>query len=241
MRDQFEGEIPNVIEIPWCYSNAIRRDVINFTLRKLLDRYDYILRCDVDEFIVPDPHVYEDLADYIDRIELPYVTALGLDVAEMSYEPELNLYSSELLNQRSFVVKTASYSKTCLTATPINWSQGFHFSDVSPMFNHLYLFHMKFSDIKGRISWLRSMSDCSNKLTRDDQHFKRKIGELEHLNSLIQTFQVRSGPDAIHETSYQSRIEASSTPPTDDNTFFWHLEGTEGILSEITDGFRKAF
>jgi hypothetical protein len=146
-----------VWEINASYNNALRARVIADLIVVLLNNYDVVLRCDVDEFLIPDLARYKNLVDYIEKNECAYVTARGVDVIERADDPPLDADLPVLGVQRRYGLRSASLNKTCLTTVPIRWAAGFHAANVVPRFSDLYLFHLKFADLKGRIAWHKEM------------------------------------------------------------------------------------
>jgi hypothetical protein len=76
-------------EIPENYNDPVRCRVISSLVAALLGSYDYVVRCDIDEILAPDPRESPDLAAYIETLDRPYVTARGLEVMEGYDEPPL--------------------------------------------------------------------------------------------------------------------------------------------------------
>jgi hypothetical protein len=143
--------------LPSLYDDTQRPLHIAGRVAELLKTHDVVLRCDVDEFLVPDPRKHASLAAYVEGNALPYVTARGVDLVEVEEDPPLILDGRPLLEQRRWGVRTASLSKTALTTVPMTWSPGFHAANVRPVFDDLFLVHTKFADIKGRVAWFARM------------------------------------------------------------------------------------
>lgn len=130
------------------YNNDLRVKIIAGLVNVLLDQYDYVIRVDTDEFLVPDPRVFESLADFMKRLERPYVTAMGYDVIPARDDQALSLDQSILVKQRRLAYPYDALNKTCITNIPLVWAPGFHFCSAFPMFQKLYLFHMKRADVE---------------------------------------------------------------------------------------------
>jgi hypothetical protein len=146
-------ELGNLWEINATYDDTLRAGVISDLVGVLLRSHDVVLRCDVDEFLAPDPVRAPDLRAFIERNELPYVTAHGIDVVEMAEDAPLDKSKTLPDEQRCFGMRAAALSKTALTTVPMRWGEGFHGATVPPVFAGLYNLHMKFADIKSRIAW----------------------------------------------------------------------------------------
>jgi hypothetical protein len=130
------------------YNNDLRVKIIAGLVNVLLEQYDYVIRVDTDEFLVPDPRAFESLADYLRRLERPYVTAMGYDVIPARDDQHLVLDQPILVNQRSLAYPYDALNKTCITNVAMTWAPGFHFCSAFPMFQRLYLFHMKRADLE---------------------------------------------------------------------------------------------
>jgi hypothetical protein len=154
MRALFQDAgIGNVWQVNEPYSDDLRVYVIVDLIKTLLNSYDVVIRCDVDEFIVPDPSICANLAEFIEMNEAPYVTAHGIDVIEVEEDSPLDAELPVLCVQRRYARRAAAVGKTCLTTVPLGWSRGFHAASVIPHFAGLYNFHLKFADLKNRIQW----------------------------------------------------------------------------------------
>jgi len=145
-----------VIGLERAYDDKLRAEVISNLVGMLLRQYNVVLRCDIDEFIVPLAGKYRDLADFVDRNDLPYVTARGTDVIEMPGDLPLDL-DIPVLPQRSHGLRATALYKTCLTTVPLVWGGGFHGMNLPPVLDDLYLFHLKWADLRRLIAWHETM------------------------------------------------------------------------------------
>lgn len=161
-------ELPNIRELNTKYDDQFRAKEISDEVTKLLEKYDVVIRCDIDEFIVPGRSFHGNVKDYIENNDFEYLTAKGIDVLERLDDAALNPELS-ILAQRSVGVRSAALNKTCITTVPLRWAAGFHAADVMPVFSSIYLFHLKFSDIKSRIAWHKEML---NNLEPETQEYK---------------------------------------------------------------------
>lgn len=117
--------------------------------RKLLESFDVVLYTDIDEFLIPDPHTYKGLRDYIEQHwnELP--KARGYHLVHNG-EPEINLVKP-LLFQRSWWARDKLYSKRLITHAPVTWAPGFHITNglTAPEDgDNLILLHILYMDDK---------------------------------------------------------------------------------------------
>jgi hypothetical protein len=184
-RELFDDGVINIWELYTTYNDSLRAKVISELVATLLHTYDVVLRCDVDEFLVPDPTKFIDLSDYVEKNELPYVTARGVDLIELADDKPLENDKPILGFQRCYGQRAASLNKTCLTTIPLCWTPGFHATNVFPVFSDLYNFHLKWGDIKSRISWHEKMLEGLFPGSSEYEYFGIESAHLiEHQNYL---------------------------------------------------------
>jgi hypothetical protein len=53
-----------------------------------------------------------------------------------------------VMEQRSWIRFSSSMCKPVLAFTPIHWSPGFHSADAPVKFDNIYLFHLRYFDVK---------------------------------------------------------------------------------------------
>ncbi|CAF4625861.1 unnamed protein product, partial [Rotaria sp. Silwood2] len=101
--------------------------VQNHTRNLLESGYKYVLFCEIDEIVVPDPAKYPlGLIDYINRTKLMVVRVKAYDIRHnVSLEPKLKLNES-ILQQRRYWMRHANYDKPLLTNIALHWVPGFH-------------------------------------------------------------------------------------------------------------------
>lgn len=158
LKDSFAGiALGNLWAVNAAYDDTLRAGVIADLIAVLLRSHDVVIRCDVDEFLLPDPRQFADLADFIERNELPYVTAQGVDVIELAEDAPLDLEKPIFGVQRRYGLRSSALNKTCVMTIPLRWAEGFHGANVPPRFAGLYNLHLKFADIKKRIAWDQAM------------------------------------------------------------------------------------
>jgi hypothetical protein len=92
---------------------------------ELIERYDVVVVTDVDEIVAPHPELGT-LADYIDRLEEPYVNCLGYELIHLvdregPFDPARNV-----LDQRGHWFASDIYDKPALATEPMRWVPGFH-------------------------------------------------------------------------------------------------------------------
>jgi hypothetical protein len=100
-------------------------EVSEIQQRELLERYDVVLRADVDEIIAPDPDCGT-LGDYIDEFSDEFVNCTGYEVLHFKEaEPPLSL-DRPIFEQRRHWYRNPGYDKPLLARVPMGWGVGFH-------------------------------------------------------------------------------------------------------------------
>jgi hypothetical protein len=159
LKHQFKDfDLGGVFEVPHLYNDQKRSVMIAGFVRTLLCIYDYVIRVDADEFLIPDPRKYGSLAEYAERMTRPYVTSIGYDVIQSTDEPDLDFDRNILVGQRRSAFSLTALNKTCITSIPLEWTPGFHFCSVYPWQDELFLLHMKRADIASQIKWNQYMA-----------------------------------------------------------------------------------
>jgi Glycosyl transferase family 2 len=131
------------------------RDTVQARQHELLESYEYVLFCDVDEIIAPNPTKYDGLGDYIDRMTADYVNCRGVEVLhQKDTEPPIDL-DRPVLDQRGWWFRNYIYSKPLLSRVPLHWVPGFHHRDdgTSNQDLDLLLIHLHRMDYE--LCWAR--------------------------------------------------------------------------------------
>ncbi len=179
MKEAFSGlGIGNIWEVASVYNDQLRAQVMSDLVACLLNTYDTVLRCDVDEFLVPDTDLYLDLAAYVAQNEMPYVTGHGVDVIETLEDPPFDTDAPVLVSQRRYGLRSAALNKTSLTKTKLRWAPGFHSANVFPRFGGLYIFHLKYADVRRRVDWHDEMLKGLNSGTSEHAYFGEGAANL---------------------------------------------------------------
>ncbi|WP_336945522.1 glycosyltransferase family 2 protein [Asaia sp. HN010] len=146
--------------------DAQRTRAISAFCAGLLEWYETVLYCDVDEILVADPACFPSLPALCASRSAPYLTAIGFDlIHHAEQEPDLD-FNRPLSLQRKSLRFSAAMCKPCLIRTPATWSPGFHSvkeSLPSPD-PALMLFHLRYSDLKEglrRLARTRKQAWCS--------------------------------------------------------------------------------
>ena len=128
-----------------------RIGLMNDLARELLKKYDIVIGCDCDEFLIVDPKTNKSLAEYLSEIKIKNtVSGLGLDVGQnMNSEPALDA-NLPILTNREYALLSTRYTKPVVKTVPLDWGSGFH--SISGHNFHidknLYLLHFGAVDMK---------------------------------------------------------------------------------------------
>ena len=124
---------------------------INELAHELFKKYDIVIGCDSDEFLIVDPDTGMKLREYLSNAKYhTTVSGLGLDIGQnMKDEKELNIKKT-FLSQRGFALLSTRYTKPVVLFRPANWGSGFHHvkSHNFHIDNNLYLLHFGAVDMK---------------------------------------------------------------------------------------------
>lgn len=118
---------------------------------ELLKKYDIVIGCDSDEFLVVDPNTNQSLAEYLTGLKIKTsVSGLGLDIGQnMTCEKPLDT-TKPILEQRGFALLSTRYTKPVVITKPVFWGSGFH-SVKKHTFHidkNLYLLHFGAVDME---------------------------------------------------------------------------------------------
>ncbi len=128
-----------------------RIGLMNDLSRELLKKYDIVIGCDCDEFLIVDPKTNQTLAEYLSKIKIKNtVSGLGLDIGQnMNTEHELDI-NAPLLEQREYALLSTRYTKPVVKKVPLDWGRGFHSINGHNFHidKNLYLLHFGAVDMK---------------------------------------------------------------------------------------------
>jgi hypothetical protein len=204
LKQAFAGiALGNLWAVNAAYDDTLRAGVIADLIAVLLRSHDVVIRCDVDEFLHPDPRHFADLADFIQRNELPYVTAQGIDVIELAEDAPLDLDRPVFGVQRRYGLRSTALNKTCVTSVPLRWAEGFHGATVPPRFAGLYNLHLKFADLKKRIAWDQTMLRGLEPGGKAHKYFS--VG-IDHLTGVQKFFASRPKGGAEAQDAFNARF-----------------------------------
>ncbi len=137
---------------------------------KLLKKYDIVIGCDCDEFLIVDPALNTSLAKYLSNTEIhTTLSGLGLDVGQhLTHEKPLDS-SKPFLAQRAYALLSTRYTKPVVINRPVRWGSGFHSINghnfhIDP---NLYLLHFGAVDMEKLVAKAASRGpDWVNHLKR---------------------------------------------------------------------------
>lgn len=138
-------------DMPRAAGDKYRIGLMNDLARELLKKYDIVIGCDCDEFLIVDPKTNKPLAEYLSEIKIKNtVSGLGLDVGQnMNSEPALDA-NLPILTNREYALLSTRYTKPVVKTAPLDWGSGFH--SISGHNFHidknLYLLHFGAVDMK---------------------------------------------------------------------------------------------
>jgi hypothetical protein len=171
-RQEFKDfDLGGLWDVPHVYDDQLRSKMISSLVRSLLLTHDLVVRCDVDEFLIPDLRKYPSLNEYLQRCQLPYVCAYGIEVFEKEGDPKIDASLNILITQRRHAVMNSALHKIAITSIPLDWSPGFHSANVQPVFDALYLFHFKFANVEQRAAWFALMKDGLREGSSEHEYF----------------------------------------------------------------------
>ncbi|MDR1544606.1 MAG: glycosyltransferase family 2 protein [Prevotellaceae bacterium] len=155
----------NIIFVPRVAEHVVKAEKrrLRFLSEKaaeLFEKYDVVIGVDADEFLVVEPKINENLAEYLGKIEgKNSVSALGIDVAQHREKEQILDCNLPFFEQRNFAMLSSRYTKPSVIFKPLRWGSGFHRvkGHNFRIDKNLYLFHFgsvdyemirkKFSDI----------------------------------------------------------------------------------------------
>jgi hypothetical protein len=104
-----------------------RLNYLSDRAKELLQKYDLVIGCDADEFLVVDPKTGKTLDEYLSQIKIKTsVSGLGLDFGQHLKFERLLDKSEPFLRQREYALLSTRYTKTAIISKPVRWGRGFH-------------------------------------------------------------------------------------------------------------------
>lgn len=142
---------------------------------ELFEKYDLVIGCDADEFLVVDPSLKLSLPQYLSKAKIKTsVSGLGLDFGQHLKEENCLDRSKPFLSQREYALLSSRYTKTTVIAKKVRWGSGFHRINRHNFHidKNLYLFHFGNADYEAL------------KARFDDTDFI-KTGRIRHLKKRL--------------------------------------------------------
>ena len=94
---------------------------------KLLQKYDIVIGCDSDEFLIVDPKTKQTLPQYLSNKKInTTLSGLGLDVGQHLYTEAILDRDAPFLEQREYALLSTRYTKPVVINKPVFWGSGFH-------------------------------------------------------------------------------------------------------------------
>ena len=222
------------------FNNISRTKMLSQICTLLLDEYDYVVRVDTDEFLVPDPRLYAGLAEYLVKTRRSYITASGYNVAAHPDSEKIDFTKAIFKSQRQVCYPYDALNKTCVISSPTVWAPGFHFASVYPDFDHLYLFHLKYADIDMQLAIGEAVADQADELRFQEYHRKARANIEENLNSIFR-FPLEKGWTGFERTEYRANFLGRIHHTTNwGGIYHGGPLGPERVLLEIPDEFISA-
>ncbi|MBT8457177.1 MAG: hypothetical protein HKO95_04260 [Rhodobacteraceae bacterium] len=202
---------------------------------QLRKSYDFVIRCDVDEYVAIDPASGLEWPTALTEASSEgYVYALGIDMIHVDRETRPLDRSQPVLGQRRHGYVSSSYTKPFVISRWNNWAGGGHRLINRPvrLSSHFILFHLALCD--RALATERHIARGGDTLHKS---FKQHVAAREEVMALAsaQTPETYDTAEAIARRDFP--VEGDGTPakrprPSPDPT-----AGDLGILTRIPDRF----
>lgn len=185
----------NIIKLPHTEMSRIAGDKyrigkISDLANELFKKYDIVIGCDSDEFLIVDPDAKKSLREYLSELKYKTtVSGLGMDVGQnMKTEKPLDT-TKPMLAQRGYALLSTRYTKPVVLFRPARWGSGFH-SVHGANFHidkNLYLMHFGAVDMEMLVTkaqrrgpdWVKHLrrrgNGTINAVTQKHAHGERAI------------------------------------------------------------------
>nr|MBQ0091030.1 glycosyltransferase family 2 protein [Candidatus Enterousia merdequi] len=111
---------------------------------KLLKKYDIVVGCDSDEFLIVDSKTKQTLSEYLSNKKInTTLSGLGLDVGQHLHKEKILDVNAPFLEQREYALLSTRYTKPVVINKPVFWGSGFHSIKRHNFYidKNLYLLH----------------------------------------------------------------------------------------------------
>lgn len=122
----------NVIEVfnELAFDHQWLLSVVESFQYKLLDEYECVLFCEIDELLYStDKPLNELIDDFLKDSKSEYITAHGYEIKQEESEPSIS-FDDEIIKNRNYWFSSWNYSKTLLSKIKLNWVWGFHYARI---------------------------------------------------------------------------------------------------------------
>jgi hypothetical protein len=150
----------------------------------LLDRYDIVIRTDIDEFLFPDPKAGSWDTVFAEVLECGYLYALGFDVIhrpklEGPYNKTIGIFEQRLLLRLD-----GTYCKSHIISQPVQWRGPCHRIEGVPfrISNALCMAHLALIDRDMLIRRLEKRGDMDRASRRS--HAQSRINKIDRFSDL---------------------------------------------------------
>ena len=94
---------------------------------ELLKKYDIVIGCDSDEFLMVDPKTKQTLSQYLTNKKIhTTLSGLGFDIGQHLYNEAMLDKEAPFLEQREYALLSTRYTKPVVINKPVQWGSGFH-------------------------------------------------------------------------------------------------------------------
>lgn len=172
---------------------------ISAMAHELLKKYDIVIGCDSDEFLIVDPKTKQSLNQYLSNKKInTTLSGLGLDIGQHLYNEAILDKNAPFLEQREYALLSTRYTKPVVINKPVFWGSGFH-SIKHHNFHidkNLYLLHFGAIDMdmleqkakKRGIDWLNHLKRRGNGTINAITKSKARGEKWLKIARILQTF-----------------------------------------------------
>lgn len=172
---------------------------ISDTAHELLKKYDIVIGCDSDEFLIVDPRTKQTLQKYLSNKKIhTTLSGLGLDIGQHLYNEAILDKDAPFLEQREYALLSTRYTKPVVINKPVKWGSGFH-SIKHHNFHidkNLYLLHFGAVDMdmltekakKRGTDWVNHLKRRGNGTINTITKSKPKSEKWLHIARILQTY-----------------------------------------------------
>lgn len=192
------------------YNERHRMTLITNLANSLLGYYDAVIYTDCDEMVVADPAKYENLVDYARQHDRPASFCIGFNLRhDPDSQPPLQ-DDAPVLMQRPLAQFVSAMCKPLLIRKPVSWGGGFHCCQHKPVFDDLYLFHLRHADMTRSLERLKVTRQIKFAREGGGKHQRRDDAEAMKIFENVKKIPVEESFDMEpHLTKHLSFIGKS--------------------------------